>query len=65
MKLHILNTQNALKISMLISLLYSYYSSSTTFSLCYAISLQLTQLTQKCQNQLAGSPNKGGGLDGN
>ena len=36
MKLHILNTQNALEISTLISLLYSYYLSSITFSLCYA-----------------------------
>ena len=36
MKLHILNTQNALKISTLFSLKYCYYLSSTISSLCYA-----------------------------
>ena len=36
MKLHKLKTQNTLKVSTLISVLFSYYLSSTIFSLCYA-----------------------------
>ena len=52
MKLHILNTQNALKISTLISLLFSYYLSSTIFSLCYTYFT--TVINAKCQNKLAG-----------
>ena len=61
MKLHILSTQNALKISTLISLLFSYCLSSTIFSLCYAYFTTVIDAIGECQNQLARGPNKSGG----
>ena len=53
------NTHNALKISTLTSLLYSYHLSSTIFSLCYAYFT--TVVNTKCQNQFAGVLIRAGG----
>ena len=61
MKLHILNTQNALKISTLISLLYSFYSSSTIFSSFYAYFT--TVIKRKVPKSIGGGPNKSRGLE--
>ena len=51
-----LNTQNALKISTLTSLLCSFYLSSTIFSLCYAYFT--TVINTKVQKSICG----GGGV---
>ena len=61
MKLYRLNTENALKISTLISLKYSYYLSSTIFSLCYAYFTTVINTKAPKSTGGEGDPERSGG----